>query len=499
MKRVKPRYWMLCVGILFVLTGGLATPSETLAQTGINLIYDNFDPMVIPIDRTEPVRYEVKITGRPSRVVLQFDNGGELDLRDDGSNDDRLAGDNLYSGLVPASEITGRLQPDDVFRVFVGFVAAFQGQDQLFRGNVFSEVITDEVPRFSLTQLANDVQMTDYLVNIVDPGLARSLESNGLDIPSQRFYQLFGDDYDFLNVISATGFFSNRFHFAVKNTVSGIGEDFFNSSGNYGSRGRLMGISMFPKSIFFDGVEDGYQHELAHQWVMFVDTFPFGQGVPHWPLSSMASGIMGWSNPFNGQGQQFPCEVQLEDNQVRLMSKDQSLPKSFNDMDLYLMGLLPASAVKNQVVFVDQNFDSIIQQCNGSIYNGDVIHVSAQDIINAYGPRVPAFENAQKQFRIATIIVSPDQLLDASTMSFFSHFAQRAELKEPARFRSGFLKGDSNPFFVATRGLGELITCIGNNCDNLPIVTVADRDGDGVPDDEDLCPDFSGTLANDGC
>ncbi len=471
MRMGQPRRWLLCVSLLGVLTfSGMTSLPETWAQSGINLIYQNFDPMVIPAERTQPVRYEVKISGRPGRVVLQLDSGGEIELRDDGQNGDRLAGDNLFSGLVPASEITDRLQFDDVFRVFVGFVAAFQGQNQLFRGNVFADVITNDIPRLPITQLANDVQMTDYLVNIVDPALAISLEFNGLDIPSHRFYQLFGDDYDFLNVISTPSFFSNRFHFQVKNTVSGIGEDIFNSSANYGSRGRLMGISMFPNTNFFDGAEEGFQHELAHQWVMFVDTFPFGQGVPHWPLSSMATDIMGWSNPFNGQGQEFPCEVQLEGNQVRLLARDASTPKNFNDMDLYLMGLLPASEVRNQVVFVNQDFDSLIQQCNGEIYNDNVIIVSAQDIINIYGQRNPSFGNSQKQFRMATIIVSRDQLLDADTMAFFSHFARRAELRESTLFHSGFSKGTSNPFFLSTRGLGELSTCIGSNCGNLPVV-----------------------------
>ena len=454
----------LCIG--FLVLGGSGHFSQTLAQGGgVNLVYDQFDPLVIPVDRVDPVRYQVKVSGRPSRVVLQLETASgsrDLNMQDNGTHGDQLAGDGVYTTLIPAKDITGRLQENDVYRPFVGFVALFEGQTQALRGNVFAEVITDDIFRPAITQLAPDVQATDYLVNIADARLANSLERGALELPTQRFYEIFSDDYDFLNVISSRSFFQNRFHLAVKNDVFGIGQDLFDNSAVYHSDGRLMGITMFPKTNFFDGAQASYQHELAHQWIMFVDAPPFSQGIPHWPLSSMASGTMGWSNPFNGQGQEFPCVLVAQGDQVRLLPRNE--PLAFNDMDLYLMGLLPPEQVAPQFVLADQDADHAFAQCDGRVYEGELIPVGAQDIVNAKGPRFPPAQSAPHRFKIATVIVSPQGLLSEEAMALYSFFAQRAELRQEVQFSEGFSQGIAKPFFLSTRELGSLDACMHDAC-----------------------------------
>jgi hypothetical protein len=377
-------------------------------------------------------------------------------LNDNGFDADQFANDNVWSTFIKMNDVIGGMTETDVFRPFLGFIAVFENGSQALRGNVFADILVDSIARPVITRIANDAQRTDVLVNIIDPALAQSLENNGLDLPMQRFYQLFGDDYDFINVISSRSFFSNRFHFSVKNDVSGIGRELFNNSFNYGSFGRLQGISMFPLPFFYDGAGEGFQHELAHQWVMYADAAPFGQGAPHWPLSSMAGGMMGWSNPFNGQGQAFHCDVDVNGNEVRLNPRDPQISPVFNDLDLYLMGLLSASEVADNVVFEEQDFQAVISQCDGSLYDGDVIHVSAQDFVNANGPRFPDAAEAQKTFRIATIIVSPDEFVSDDVMALYSYFTRRAESEQEMLVQEGFFKGIGLPFFLSTRGLGRL-------------------------------------------
>ncbi len=104
----------------------------------------------------------------------------------------------------------------------------------------------------------------------------------------------------------------------------------------------MQGISVFPISSFFDGAEASYQHELGHQWINFLNGTPFEIGVPHWPLSSVASGVMGISLA-GGVGGRFPYKLIPEGPNYRLeLITGQPV---FNDLELYLMSLLPADSV----------------------------------------------------------------------------------------------------------------------------------------------------------
>src|SRR4030095_14349340 len=119
---------------------------------------------------------------------------------------------------------------------------------------------------------------------------------------AQRFYQAHGDKYDFLNMVRIAGTVGNRNHFAVKNTVSGIGLAIFNNTAAYGSVGRLQGISNFPISSFFDAGDQAFEHETGHQCINFLSGTPYATGTPHWPKGNIAINIMGFSIPPSGAG-----------------------------------------------------------------------------------------------------------------------------------------------------------------------------------------------------
>src|SRR5262249_13387679 len=144
--------------------------------------------------------------------------------------------------------------------------------------------------------LASDMQSTDYVVNIYDPGYFTATNRDAyLNNVSKRLYQSFGDAYDMLNFVSVTNYITERHHIAVKNDVQGIGEVIFDNSAATGSNGNLLGFNAFPNESFFDGAETGYIHEFGHQWIQFMHVVPFDSGIPHWPISSLAAGVMGFS------------------------------------------------------------------------------------------------------------------------------------------------------------------------------------------------------------
>ncbi len=442
------------IGLCFLVCSALGV----LAFASPGLVYQTFDPLVIASSSTSDVLYQVKVTGSPTRAVLVLNapdgSTSNRALHDDGANGDRVRGDQVYSVRLTAPEIVRLLRPDDVYRAEVGYVEIYDGTTLAARGNVFADVLTDEIPLLPVVSLAADAQRTDYVVNLVDRDFVLT---NGFDITTvlRRFYTLFPDDFDFVNVIAVPGYFQNRYHFAVKSDVRGIGITPFDNSRTYGSSGRLLGITLFPNPGFVDLAEPGFQHELGHQWINYLPFAPLNYVLPHWPLSDLASGIMGFADTEGGQGLQFPCAVTPVAGGATLAPRYDA--PVFTDLDLYLMGLLPADHVGPHVVFPRGTQSSdLFSVCGGGTWVGQLQTVTIADIVRQAGARVPDAAHSPHSFRVATIIVSPDGLLSRETMAFYSYFAQRAAATKETLYHSGFEKGMAKPFFLSTRGLGTL-------------------------------------------
>ena len=432
-----------------------------LAAGGQTFNFYKFTPPVIRSVETQNILLEMSFTGLPTRVALDFDPAGSqplLDLVDNGTNGDRLAGDGIYSVTLTPAQILQGLAANDVFMRFLGFARVFQGAAIITSINIFADIHTPEIPAVTVQQLAPDMQSTDTVVNIFDPGYFSAI-SSGVDLnrPSKRLYQRFGDVYDMINLVTAANYGANRFHNSLKNTVQGIGNSIFDVTGQSGSGGKLLGVNIYPVASFFDGANPGYIHEFGHQWVQVMHLAPFSSGIPHWPLSSMAHGVMGFSLS-GGEGGNYACKVVPDTGGVRLVVDNS--PKVFTDMDLYLMGFLPATQVSDHFVFNNQN-DPAILNCNGQVYTGGVTTVHATDIEAAFGARVPSSANSQKQFRVATIVISPDGLLSPEAMARYTFFAKRAEAAQALLIHDGRVTGVmGNPFAVATGGLGSISTSL---------------------------------------
>jgi hypothetical protein len=442
--------WACMVGLGMSWMGCMAIASP-------GLVYSAFDPLVVPSTLAGNVLYEVKATGSPTRVVLILNapdgSTSHRTLRDDGTGGDRVRGDSVYTLSLAASDIVPLLKPDDVFRAEVGYVEVYDGATLATRGNVIADILTSEIPLLSVTSMSSDAQRTEYLVNLVDRDFVLT---NGFDITSvlRRFYDLFADDFDFVSVIAVPGYFQNRYHFAVKSDVRGIGITPFDTSRTYGSVGRLLGVTMFPNGNLFDPAEAAFQHELGHQWINFLPFAPLNYATPHWPLSDLASGIMGFAEAEGGQGLQFPCIVTPAAGGATLTQRYDA--PVFTDLDLYLMGLLPADQVGTHVVFPRGTTSAdLFSLCGGGTWQGQLQTVTIQDIVRQVGARSPDAAHSPHAFRVATIIVS-DALLSREAMSFYSYFAQRAAASKETPYHSGFAKGTAKPFCLSTRGLGTL-------------------------------------------
>ncbi|HEY2431824.1 MAG TPA: choice-of-anchor X domain-containing protein [Vicinamibacterales bacterium] len=434
----------------------LFAPTQAFAQS---VAWVRTDPLVLPSTATGTVRFEAAVSGSPSRVSLAL-TAGSIDLHDDGSNGDANAGDGVFTVTVPASTVAAQMQPDDVQRVFVGFLDVFGGATRVLRANVFVDVYTPDIPQVPIAVLAGDVQATDRLVNVVDSAF---LTDGNVKRIAQTFYRYYSDSFDFLSIVSTPSRFQNRSHATVSNGVQGIGETRIDTSAEYRSSGRLLGYSRFPVTSLYDGASVGYSHETAHQWVNFLNFAPYASGIPHWPVSSMATGVMGFSiGGSGGEGGSFPCRIVDDGTTVQLFGLPQTESPVFNDVDLYLMGLLPASAVRPQVVFTGVTSPP---SCTGQVYAGAVARVGVDAIVAGAGQRVPDASTSPKQFRAATILVSRDGLVSSETMWLYSWLTARAELQASAPIHEGLVKAIGNPFFVATGGRASIDTRLVDSAD----------------------------------
>ena len=445
------RGWSRSAVVAFVCLWLSAKHLSTQSTAAVSFLV--FTPAAIS-PSTSQLLIEAEMAGAPSRVNVDFNPAGTVNtvvaLRDDGAEGDRHAGDRTWTARLPAAPILAARQPDDAFRVFIGYLNLFNGESRTLRGNLFVDVHTPEIGDYPVTRLSQFVQTTTRLVNIHH---ATVFTNRNIATVLRDFYRDFPDDYDVVNIIYSPQRFENRTHGVVKNAVGGIGLAISDSSGNYGSAGRLIGISQFPIPGFYDGAATGFLHELGHQWVNHMRVTPFATGVPHWPYSSMATGIMGFSiGGTGGQGGHFLCEI-LEDPRGFILNARPAGAPGYNDLDLYLMGLLPADQVRDQFVFPDQTTPP---RCDGSVYSGAMTRVRVNDVVAALGPRTPAFGEAPTTFRTATILVTRDALATAEQMSFYSWMTERAEWRARVSTHEGFSKELGQPFSVATRGRGTL-------------------------------------------
>lgn len=406
--------------------------------------YFGFSPLVIRLAGTTNPYFYIQTDNTITSAYITLTNGSTLSLIASGSG-------YFHNTLTHAQAVYGYTAADYNHN-FVGYLNVFQGATKAAQYNLFINILDSQIPSVVPHIVSVQAQQTPHVVNLYLPGLYPATMDD--QVVATAFYQDFADNYDFLNIIYTPQHFANRYHFATRNTVSGIGLGLFDNDALYGvpAAHRLRGISVYPIVSYFDMAERTSLHELGHQWINFL-TVPKLQGVtPHWPVSSLAYGMMGWQCCGNPQGLEWPYKLTpLIGGDYQCNYAGSSL--TYNNMELYLMGLVPSSEAGSYVVFTDQN-----QNC-GTILNGPVQTVTSADVIAQHGARSPAWPSTQSKFRVATIVVS-QSFLSADEMAFLDYFAARGSLTIPVGYTSGFSSGTAWPFYLATGGRGCLVTTI---------------------------------------
>jgi hypothetical protein len=457
---------LIVFGVVLLCLGGGALAPSIKAQNVTRML---FTPPVVPETQSDPVRFEATVTGNPSSVVFNY-NKIDRPMFDDGTHGDVVAGDAVWTILFTPAEILSKNTADRVFRPFIGTCKPAGGG--VF--NVVAEVWTSAIGLRDVRAIDTSGQETDYIANYV--ATSSQLQNFDQRVWAQRFYSTHGDKFDFINFVLVGGQRGNRFHFGTRNAVQGIGTAIFDNTSQYGSAGKLQGINTFPISSFFDGGDQGFEHETGHQWTNFLAGTPFAAGVPHWARGDVAINVMGFSLA-GGVGGSYSFTFSPNGSGGYVVGTGNRLNlTTFNSMELYLMGLIPPSEVATFFVLNDQTRDVTVGQ---TLQPSEITLVTVNDVIAARGARVPDSTQSQKNFRVATIVLS-EQLLDAHAMALYDYFARRAEARQQLTFASGLATGTCNPWYLATGGRSEMLSRITDAPAPIPIQLMLDTSGPAV-------------------
>jgi len=420
----------LTVAVNLMVPSSVAEESGTRRNLRTDVIHERFVPNIFNPSDPQPILLELTVGTHITSVILNLGGGYTTtttpkNLRDDGTNGDLVAGDKRFSLMLQPAELLPLYRSPNP-SLLLGYLDLYSGSTVAIRAASNVKVLATNMPITQPQVVDAQVQAASHVANLRVTRSEFFGSAQSLAWVSSRFYQYFKDDFDFLNIVYDGALFENRTHSHVQNQVDGVGLSRFNGSGSYGSGGKLIGLNRFPNDNLFDLVADGqaFLHETAHQWINYLRNSVLTSQFPHWPLSDVAFGIMGYSNPFNGQGMPLYNLKLVPQGNDYLVMTNQS-PAEFNDLELYLMGLLPASSVSQHFVFVNQDQTQSLRA--GSVLLGPVTPVTIQDIIAANGARNPDASISQRQYRVGTVLVTFDRQASIEEMSWFEYGAARAD------------------------------------------------------------------------
>ncbi|MCY3690063.1 MAG: hypothetical protein OXG90_13940 [Gammaproteobacteria bacterium] len=233
--------------------------------------------------------------------------------------------------------------------------------------------------------------------NVITMPVSRNLpEIEGSDFPTftQSLYEHFEDAFDLVMLFTNLGFgeVENSWGYIgaaypVSNDIRGIGlDDFYVAS--YGSTGKLKRFIHMPFS------RGPMLHEVMHTWANYA--IPSAKGG-HWGFSSV-NGILG--------GFDSATLVNLGNGRYSahwfgtFADSDHDNPRFYSDLELYLAGFIPASEVPDILYFEDGEWLS-----EGSLFTGTQQTMTMEDFIARHGERVPSWEESQKDFRAAAVLI----------------------------------------------------------------------------------------------
>ena len=306
--------------------------------------------------------------------------------------------------------------------------------------------------------LPDHVRASAYAVNIADPSAAAELDKflrgaadEDLWVAGRSFYDVFGDDYDFLYLVTEEdlgGEAAGGRYRAVRHPAEPeIGLPAALDDTSYGSDARLQGIVGLNLSAAGNGPT---LHETLHRWATFLDR-SLGFGVDrstdwgaHWGVAS----VDGQHGGFDAAT--LRCEATGGAPETCIAGTDGWVhynvapfnpnqnggdAKPYAPIELYLMGLLAPEDVPSPILVLEDAVpigfdDPFIMEASG------IREVTMDEIIATHGRRALLPEEA-RHFRAAFVLLS-DTPVDDATLAIVDRWSAIFGGDEPSSFLLSF-------------------------------------------------------------
>ncbi len=258
---------------------------------------------------------------------------------------------------------------------------------------------------------------------------------------SEKVYEFLEDDFDFIIILSVEAVQPPDLFFGrttpVQNLIEGLGSNTYDNSGSYGSDGRLKSIIYMPRVEY---IRNGpFLHEIVHLWGNkgFISTTVGG----HWGYASVAGQLGGFDELVSLGGNSYRGSLNGSNGFGTFANGGNSIP--YGNLELYLMGLIGPDEL--EAIQVAQNPEAGISF--GEFTAEAIETLSAEELIERNGTRLPSYEDAQKSFKALTVVISKEELSQdniAAVQSDLENFSR------PAAPDSSW--GNTNNFWMATQG-----------------------------------------------
>ena len=237
----------------------------------------------------------------------------------------------------------------------------------------------------------------------------------------QDIYKKFPDKYDFIFLVlnepskpSTPSYYGKLI--GVSNDIDGIGLNIYDNSAEYGSSGKLKAVKQLTA---IDFLKYGPSlHEIAHNWANFAITTHSVDA----PGSNITSYEYGGHWGFTGGS----TKGQLGGfKQSSLMEHGNNLYTvepfgtfanggngiPYNELELYLMGMIPISSVSNFDMFTDITSWTTSQTAYDFTASTRTTY-TPQSLEDHLGVRVPSNGNSQKDFKLLVVVLTDAPLTD---------------------------------------------------------------------------------------
>jgi len=348
---------------------------------------------------------DLKINGSDGPVEVAVGDRITISWESDGAK--RCRSNFSKKDLPLNGKVSGRLNSSLVGSVTVR-LACIDGYGNREDDTVILKITSSVPPPFK-----NPVtlpQKSDSVFIIEDDGTL-VLQTGQVDprIVAKKFYSLHPDKtgYDFLSIFTT---FHTTFgipnHDNLQNSVKGIGLNIYDATSASGVSPKLLGINFFNdtySSKYFTTEKDLknnlflLNHETGHQWIAYAGKdigLSDGSHYTKWVNNGFTRGDELWGDLAQG----WPWK----DNGGGTFSVRDIQRQGFSNLSLYLMGFIPTSEVPDiQILIPDDPKNPGLHNISAKTKT-----VSIKEIIAKYGERIPSYQNSQKNFKMAYILLT---------------------------------------------------------------------------------------------